>query len=881
MATGRRILLIRNWGRFVMKIRLVALASSFLLPLVPGIAQAAGAADAEQSSSADIIVTAPRNEDAARETQLKALNLINVQSAEAIAKYPDFNAAEALGRIPGISLSSDTGEGRFVNIRGIDGNLNGATYGGVVLLNTNPGGTVFGSGRAVEFDTIPTGAIDGIIVTKTGMPNHDAEGLGGSVELTPRSAAKLEKGFVEGAIGYGYEPAHKHGGPLNLDIAFGTRFGGENKPFSFVVTGSRRDDKRGFDDIEADYADDDTTLAAASPGLSPLQVNKALADIQLRRYDYNRRRFGYGGEFAFTPNDDHQFYVRASIAGYIESVRKNRLTYDNLYVAPDPTAGDPGIVPVASGQGYATTADLSIKGTDEEETHRNQVYVVGGRDRWGIFNLDYRVAYSRATFNVGRNYGTNFGGPEGVAITYDNITNSEFPAIKILAGTDPNNAALYTQKAGKLKNSTERAVDEEWSYAANGSLDTHFIGDGDRLQFGFQVRNRTKTDTPFNQEFASPAISLADYSNPAITNFYANHYTNGPQIDEGKIIALAKSSATDGLIADYTGYFKAVEDIYAGYGMYTVDAGKFGFVGGARVEWTDARYTFDFVGNGDIADLGTQKRNYVNIFPTAQLRYSFMPNFVARATYSTGIGRPGFAQVAKPVSVDTDNGVVTRGNPNLQPTTGDSFDASLEFYLPHSGIISVGAFDKEFKNYVVSRTRTVTSDPLLPDQTNVTLVSYENVNSAYARGVEAAYVQRFAFLPAPFDGLGFDGNITYVDSQIELRLGEKRRLPATSEVTWNAAAFYEAHGLQLRLSAQYVGANLFGIGDEARFDVYQSARTTVDFTSAYDVTKNFRIYFNVKNLTNEPYRIYEAASSRPIQREFYDETYEAGLKFKF
>ena len=123
----------------------------------------------------------------ARETQQDAPNLINVQSAEAIAKYPDFNAAEALSRIPGISLSSDTGEGRFVNIRGIDGNLNGATYGGVVLLNTNPAGTVFGSGRAVEFDTIPTGAIDGLVVTKTGMPNHDAEGLGGTVELEPRA----------------------------------------------------------------------------------------------------------------------------------------------------------------------------------------------------------------------------------------------------------------------------------------------------------------------------------------------------------------------------------------------------------------------------------------------------------------------------------------------------------------------------------------------------------------------------------------------------------------------------------------------------------------------------------------------------------------------
>lgn len=134
---------------------------------------------AEETTVPDIVVTAPRAEVKAREVQQNALNIVNVQSAEAIAKYPDFNAAEALARVPGVTLSSDTGEGRFVNIRGIDANLNGATYGGVVLLNTNPAGTVFGTGRAVEFDTIPTGAVDGFIVTKTGMPNHEAEGFGG------------------------------------------------------------------------------------------------------------------------------------------------------------------------------------------------------------------------------------------------------------------------------------------------------------------------------------------------------------------------------------------------------------------------------------------------------------------------------------------------------------------------------------------------------------------------------------------------------------------------------------------------------------------------------------------------------------------------------
>ena len=332
------------------RLHAVLLGSAALLIASGGHAVAAAPASPGDEVSG-VVVTAPRQETVARERQFAAPNLVNIQPAETILKYPDFNAAEALGRIAGVSISTDTGEGRFVNIRGIDGNLAGATFGGVPLLNTNPGGTYFGGGgRAVEYDTIPTGSIDGLVVYKTTLPDHEAEGLGGSIDLTPRSAADVEKPFLEGRAGYGYEPAHGHGGPFDLEGAVGGRFGAGGsgmgwisnaEPFAVVLTASRREDHRGFDDIEEDY--NDTT------------VDRSYADIQLRRYDYHRIRFGYGGEFDFTPNDDHRWYLRANVAGYTESVKKNRLTYDDLGDDVDP----------ANPKGFATTTDINEASTDE------------------------------------------------------------------------------------------------------------------------------------------------------------------------------------------------------------------------------------------------------------------------------------------------------------------------------------------------------------------------------------------------------------------------------------------------------------------------------------------------------------------------------------
>ena len=338
----------------------------------------------------EVVVTAPRREETARVVQFQAPNLISVQSAETIQKYPDFNAAEALGRMPAISLSSDTGEGRFVQIRGIDANLDGATYGGVPLLNTNPGGTESGGGgRAVEYDTIPTGAIDGIIVTYTLLPDHEAEGLGGSIELSPRTAANITKPFLDADLGWGYEPLHDHTGPFVGDVALGARFGFDDKglviqngqdsagspragfisnptPFSFVLNYSTIQDRRAIDDLEESYLGD--------------PINNIIQQYDLRYYDYHRRRFSYGGELDFQPNEDHRYYLRADVAGYTEAVKKNFLLFTNIGV----TGTDPN-----DANGFIGTTVPAITLTDEEEVHRNTVVAWGGEDRWGNVLLDY------------------------------------------------------------------------------------------------------------------------------------------------------------------------------------------------------------------------------------------------------------------------------------------------------------------------------------------------------------------------------------------------------------------------------------------------------------------------------------------------------------
>jgi TonB-dependent receptor len=847
----------------------------------------------------EVVVTAPRQEVKARVLQMTAPNLITVQAAETIQKYPDFNAAESLARLPGISLSADTGEGRFVQIRGIDANLDGATYGGVPLLNTNPGGTSSGGGgRAVEYDTIPTGAIDGIIVTYTLLPDREAEGLGGSIELTPRKATNVTKPFLDATLGWGYEPLHDHTGPFEAEVALGARFGFDDKglaiqngeeapsppragfisnptPFSFVLTYSRKDDRRAVDDMEESYND----FGANNSGAPPF--DNTVHQYDLRYYDYHRRRFSYGGEIDFQPNEDHTYYARVDVAGYTEAVKKNFLLFRNIQT----TGVDP-----ADANGFTGTTTPWSTLTDEEEVHRNTVAAIGGQDRWGNTVLDYHGAYSRATFHVRRNIGAQFEGSP-VPFTYDQVSTAPYPIFGFPGGTNLNDASMYTLKV--VDNQHVFDVDEEYSGAVNLTVPVHLINDTDRVKVGGEVRLRDKTETEFDDNFSGPPpLSLTGFSGPAIAPYYNDHYTNGPVINRYAIRALL-GSLFQNTTFNPGSYQNDTENIYAGYVQYSATVGKLGVLAGVRVEDTEANYgafesLTDSAGNASMPFV-SRPESYVNAFPTVQVRYDFRPELVARFTYSTGIARPGFNQITTAVSVDQTQNTISGGNPNLRPTTGDNFDLSLEYYLPNAGIMQIALFDKEFSNYIVPRLQNGVSNPLFVNGQTGMVTSFENISSAYARGLTLAYHQKFTWLPHPLQGLGIDGNFTYVDSRILeydaatslTGLNEYGLLPGTSPITWNLAAFYEAYGIDLRLSGEYISHSLFGLGGDKALDTIQDSRFLLDLSSSYQINKTWTVYFNAKNLTNQPLRYYEGSVDRPIQREFYDITIEGGVRAHF
>ena len=883
------------------------LASAITLVLAGAAAQAAEGDVTTRGALEEVLVLGQRTTvEIARAAQEQAPNLIELTTAEQIQRLPDVNTGEAVRRLPGISLETDTGEGRYVNIRGLDADLNSTTFGGLRLPPTNTS-SPSGAGRAVAFDSIPTGFIGAIKLTKSNLPEQDAEALGGTIDITPKTAPRDGKPFAEFKLGSGREMQRKTG---ITDLAFtaGTRFGGPTdgyQPFSVLVTGSVYNDGRGIDDAETGFYDEQ------GAGVN----DKVIAGFEQRFYQYHRRRHGYGVDFGFEPDDNNHYFVRYYDAGYTEYKFRQMLQWnlsDPLGTVFDnngnPLPDQVVMTDPSNPKGFVQMVDSVRTNVQvEKETLTQRVAEIGGSNRIGDSKLDYHVGYTKGSYDMPLNYNFKFNNSSVNLARYDNTTNPNWPTISVAdpAGYNVLDPAGYTLK--KMTNSTQNIDDHEWGIGANLSMPTHLTDRQDEeFKFGLNARLRTKAAEA--SSYAIPVGAGAGKVTPFGFNtvsgstpetYYGAHYAITPLANQGALVDFYQQNIglqTTDPVANQFNSVNDKEDVYAAYGQYQFGYGKLGVVAGVRVEETRATYSaYKQDGTGLTCPVDqncpvSNSRNYTNFFPTAQLRYEFDQNLIARAAISSTIARPGFQQITPTTTIDN-NGNETTGNPNLKPTTATGFDVSLEKYLTHAGIASVGLFAKDIKDYIVTQ-----SVPLGGQNTGgnlgiAKLFSFTNGKPANVYGLEANFVKRFRDeLPGAWSGLGVSTNVTLVSSSFKMpvldasgnsTLTRSSILPSTSKTTGNFEVMYDLSGLSLTLGAYYTSRNIFAMGPAAATDIWTQARFSVDFGGSYRFNETVSGYLNVKNLTNTALKFTEGeGENRVIQREFYGATVQFGVNVR-
>ncbi len=852
----------------------------------------------------------------AQELKKLAPNVISVLPQSVIQQNPDVNIADAFSRIPGVALTSDSGEGQFINIRGLNPDLNGTLFDGIHL--TSNGSTTPTNGqRAPDLSAFPAGIVGGVEVVKSLTPDIDAEGLGGSANLLPITLPTDGGPMLNITASAGAETLRPTGifqGNIQAGDSFaipGMRSFTNAKPFSFVFGYSYYGDRRGIDDVEEGY----------DPASITANGNQAdLDNLQFRYYQEHRVRQGEYLDVEFNPSPQTGLFFRALHSGYRDVVDKDRLEFADLdSTIPSGPNGEVGSDGDFTQSGVKTTARY----THSLISVTTDVLEFGGHTVLDNFlNVNATTSYTQGSTNEPYDYVTEFKGPK-VTINY-NVTNPEYRTYSVQGGVNLADPNLYSLSSGDLTNNPQFTEDQEFAEALNASFTNSLFGGIGNAKFGGEARFRSEGTLQYNYANPDdgPNLGSVTFGNPEL-DYYNSHYVLPPFPNYGALLGQtpligATSNPNDpndptGLAyanyqADISAFQHNTENVYAGYGQETLEFGKFEVLGGVRVEATNGTYrayaatdtgNMNTNGTDEVIDYtpSTNKQDYINVFPSAQLKYAFNDQFQVRAAYSTAIARPGFNQISAATTTVAGGGTnglnaVTIGNPDLKPTTGNSFDLTAEYYGPHESYFSGNLFYKTFNNYIF---QTVNNENVLYQgaETLSQVTSYQNESGAYAEGLELDAHRRFYELISPFDGVGIDSNITFVNSSGHSDGPDVKayQLPETSPITYNATLFYEKGPFYADVSVEYVSRSLFAVMNPVTSgftdtnprdaDNFTSARTTVDADLEYSLTPRVTFFAQARNLTNSPLEFTQSASSQyPIQREFYDLDYLGGVRLK-
>ena len=867
------------------------------------------------SAADSVLVTAPRLEGDAEAVNVERMSaqIVQVEPAGVITSLPNTNIADAIGRLPSVSLERDEGEGKYVQIRGTEPRLSALTINGVDVPSVEV--TV----RNVKMDAIPSNGIERIEVYKTLSADMDADGVGGTVNLITPTAHEKPTYSLDGTAGY--NPNQNGLWRGGFDGTFGHRWGGDKK-YGFLMGGTWDRTNRGIDDLEP----------SVTTGVDPASGNNIayFNGEDLRSYDYYRTRYGF--------NSGLDVKVTPTMTAYVKGL------YADFHDFGDTHVYTPNTGAIVSASGSQVTFDNTgfwqyrhyIRRPDQQVFS----FLSGARHDLSHDVIIYEFAVSRGHNIGGQDFPTTrFTGLNSAVTFAENLSDPYRPKIYATDGTNGFDPTQYTvtKSASGSYHATQvnlqGSASLEHNYTAGGHPSTFSLGLKIRNSYSTQRENDT---TLVANNSPGPFLMsnvLGNYKNPSYYNnsFAINGLAYGPTTSYNtilKTVAANSGGFTSDVFDDsntwYGAYFNADERITAGYIEDVIFIGPVRLEGGVRFDAgtthflaysTDATVTTAACFKDptqSICNAATPNRqgaSYFNALPSIALQWGFQKDSNLRVVYSRGLARPNIGDLVPATTKDqnqTPYPTVATGNSKLVPTQSDNFDILVEHYFSQLGILQAGYF---YKNL---------TDPIYP----VATLAYYNGNSfctqggagcqqwqvaqsingpnAHIQGIEAQWEQRFSFLPGLLGGFGINANYSHTTSQVTFPTGfdggrtDQPSLDRTSPNDYNFNVTYDKSRFSGRFAISHNDQSIASYGWNATTgpandpilglkgplgDNYFYPHTQFDAQGSYRLYKGMQIVASGLNLSNEVFGFYNGSGIYPVQREYYRPTVSFGIRW--
>ena len=870
----------------------------------------------ESISGESVIVQAETRQGTALsvlQERQESSNMENSVSAEEMSRSGDSNAADALRRLPGVSVR----EGKFPIVRGLGERYTSTQMNSAPIPSPEP------DKKSVPLDLFPSALLESIVALKTFTPDLPGVFAGGSINI--KTKAYPDERLVN----------------LKFSISDETDFY-QNR--SFYTTYSGKHDFFGYDDGTRKLADaipGDQIISTASiytpEGLSRVQwygkigdysrsANPTFINNQIELARPISVGFDLGDRYEINKDLEYGFFTNLVFKNKYKTQESESAQYA-LSTGSD-AEGEVFLTPYTertnSISEYKTNLGANVSaGLKYRDAHKikfQRIYTHTSSDRntisagytpnveSGIFISNHYVEKSIVNnsfsgtcyFVLGpkHSFEWNYNQGESTHFEPDHATHNYSEKIQY---ADTDSAYTYyvidrqAQKIG-YRDYTD-GTDENRSLDLNYELDIPLSGNNS-IKFKAGTRIQEKARTFEKRSFAITNSSSSSWDD-SVLNVYPD-MAFGESFAEENIFSMdtATGEWNHGLLMvdetaknAFNGY-TALENTEAFFAMASFPIlmkkdWSFSFEGGARYE----DYTMDLDSYNPITnahattiygDTASAHLNQNAILPSINLIYKNDDQVIVRSAYSKTVGRPEFRELAPIAYQEFYQSEVAIGYPFLKNAEVQNFDLRGEWYPSASELFSVGLFYKTFENPIEV---SMISTPDLDYKT------FQNARTAHTSGIELEVRKK---LPIPLT-MGFGSismNSTISHSEVTVKdtvflfngtsyansaSTTQRPLQGQSRVMFNASIDYRspnAYTITLAYNSFTKRINSVGVGEVG--DIYEFPFHSLNMTAGKKFG-SFKVSGKINNILNSNVRFGHIESSTGDLK--LRKVYSPGLSF--
>lgn len=888
-------------------------------------------ATASQDQVEEIVVTGSYRRSLEKAVDMKRENVGFSDSIVAtdVANFPEQNLAEALQRMPGVTIERNKGLGGRVSVRGLPSEF--------TFVTINNLATASGSGgRDVEFDIFASEVVQQVTVQKSPRAADEEGGIAGAINIsTARPFDYSGRKLVASAEG-AYNSISEKTDPKVAFLASDTwgDWGGLVS-FSAARRTNRTDSNSGinfrpmFRFLEAGgtRASQAASVLARDAGVVVKDVRNRDETGRIifqdkvgdRAYLNTQKQWGGTASLQYKPsaNFDVAFDLMAGrydatedqydAAAYSAS---SRSTLETIHEYDKTTLSEYNMV---------VLRDVSYTATQHEMLSKEQInktdYVQFGSElnwRGESWKLHGLAGYSGAkktldysnlkhvAYAPSRTRWTAKGGETVKSANPASIDMYNSPSKYLFEAYETSLEKIKDDKYAAQVDFTKEFALSFFPALKTIQIGARYTDKSKERQYGALniqgpsagstawLNTRTMADsqlTPIDQLVPGGEYSIRDITWSQISNEYAR-----------------KTFRYAGFTTPYTpgDYYKVDETVTSLYAMADLgfDVGPVPVAVNGGVRYVDTSITSSGYHQIQTSTGGTtytpapvsSDGSYNKLLPSLNFTADLTDSITLRAAASKTLMRPALTDLAYKRTASWNSFRFTDGNPNLKPTFAEQWEVGLEKYLPEGGLLAVSYFDKKIEG-VVRQALTGTVKNVTKYNANGTIDGvydfdvYQPVNQAGSykvTGVEMIAIVPFGLIYEPLKGFGVNANYTILDNSLTGQSIIKVPTPPVglADKAYNVTLFYENDRFQARVSYNYKGKYVEGIGYEM-YPIWRSGYGQTDMSISYNLRDNVQLSLEGINITDETTKGYTMDPSFPTMDEKSGRRFSLGLRVNF